>query len=133
MNAIASLKPSVSEEEWQVRTDLAATLFLSSPLDYDGGELVIEDTFGPVKVKLPPGDIVLYPASSQHRVEPVTRGTRVASFIWLQSLVREDERRRLLHELDTSIMALRQALPASPDVARLLSLYHNLLRMWSDT
>ena len=116
-----------------VRTDLAATLFLSSPLDYDGGELVIEDTFGPVKVKLPPGDIVLYPASSQHRVEPVTRGTRVASFIWLQSLVREDERRRLLHELDTSIMALRQALPASPDVARLLSLYHNLLRMWSDT
>jgi PKHD-type hydroxylase len=116
-----------------VRTDLAATLFLSSPQDYDGGELVIEDTFGPVKVKLPPGDIVLYPASSQHRVEPVTRGTRVASFIWLQSLVREDERRRLLHELDTSIMALRQALSDSPDVARLLGLYHNLLRMWSDT
>ena len=116
-----------------VRGDLAATLFLSAPGDYDGGALVIEDTFGTSKVKLPAGDMIVYPASSQHRVEPVTRGTRVASFIWLQSLVREDERRRLLHELDTSIMALRQALPASPDVARLLSLYHNLLRMWSDT
>lgn len=116
-----------------VRTDLAATLFLSAPGDYDGGELVIEDTFGPIKVKLPAGDMVVYPASSQHRVEPVTRGARIASFVWLQSLVREDSHRRLLHELDDTIMRLNQAIPGSKDVAQLLGLYHNLLRMWSDT
>jgi PKHD-type hydroxylase len=124
--------PEVSAPRW-VRTDLAATLFLAAPGDYDGGELVIEDTFGPVKVKLPAGDLVVYPASSQHRVEPVTRGARVASFIWLQSLVREDSHRRLLHELDGTIMRLNQAMPDNRDVAQLLGLYHNLLRMWSDT
>jgi PKHD-type hydroxylase len=124
--------PEASAPRW-VRTDLAVTLFLAAPEDYDGGELVIEDSFGPVKVKLPAGDMVLYPASSQHRVEPVTRGARVASFIWLQSLVREDSHRRLLHELDTTIMRLNRAIPASKDVAQLLGLYHNLLRMWSDT
>ena len=124
--------PEASAPRW-VRTDLAATLFLAEPGDYDGGELVIEDTFGPVKVKLPAGDMVVYPASSQHRVEPVTRGARVASFIWLQSLVREDSHRRLLHELDTTIMRLNQAMPGSKDIAQLLGLYHNLLRMWSDT
>ena len=124
--------PEPSAPRW-VRTDLAATLFLAAPGDYDGGELVIEDTFGPVKVKLPAGDMVVYPASSQHRVEPVTRGARVASFIWMQSLVRDDSHRRMLHELDNSIMQLNQAMPGSPDVARLLGLYHNLLRMWSDT
>jgi PKHD-type hydroxylase len=116
-----------------VRTDLAATLFLAAPQDYDGGELVIEDTFGPVKVKLPAGDMVVYPASSQHRVEPVTRGVRMASFIWIQSLVRDDTHRQRLHELDGTIMRLNQALPGSKDVAQLLGLYHNLLRMWSDT
>lgn len=124
--------PDVSAPRW-VRTDLAATLFLSAPADYDGGELVIEDTYGPVRVKLAAGDMVVYPASSQHRVEPVTRGTRVASFIWLQSLVRDDSHRRLLHDLDTTIMRLNRALPASTDVAQLLGLYHNLLRMWSAT
>jgi PKHD-type hydroxylase len=124
--------PNNPAPRW-VRTDLAATVFLAAPADYDGGELVIEDTFGPVKVKLPAGDMVVYPASSQHRVEPVTRGARVASFIWLQSLVRDDGHRRLLHELDGTIMRLNQALPGSKDVAQLLGLYHNLLRMWSDT
>ncbi len=124
--------PDAAAPRW-VRTDLAVTLFLSAPGDYDGGELVIEDTFGPVRVKLPAGDMVVYPASSQHRVEPVTRGARVASFIWLQSLVRDDSHRRLLHELDTTIMRLNQAMPDSKDVAQLLGLYHNLLRMWSDT
>jgi PKHD-type hydroxylase len=116
-----------------VRTDLAATIFLAAPQDYDGGELVIEDTFGPVKVKLPAGDAMVYPASSQHRVEPVTRGARVASFVWLQSLVRDDAHRRLLYELDGTIMRLNKAMPGSKDVAELLGLYHNLLRMWSDT
>jgi PKHD-type hydroxylase len=116
-----------------VRTDLAVTLFLAAPQDYDGGELVIEDSFGPVKVKLPAGDVVVYSASSQHRVEPVTRGARVASFIWLQSLVRDDAHRRLLYELDGTIMRLNQAMRGSKDVAELLGVYHNLLRMWSDT
>jgi PKHD-type hydroxylase len=116
-----------------VRTDLAATLFLASPQDYDGGELVIEDTFGPVKVKLPAGDMVVYPASSQHRVEPVTRGARVASFIWIQSLVREDGHRHFLQELDGIIMRLNEATPGSKDVSQLLGMYHNLLRMWSNT
>ncbi len=124
--------PEASAPRW-VRTDLAATLFLAAPDDYDGGELVIEDTFGPVRVKLPAGDMVVYPASSQHRVEPVTRGSRVGSFIWLQSLVRDDNHRKLLHELDTTLMRLNQAMPGSKDVAQLLGLYHNLLRMWSDT
>jgi len=116
-----------------VRTDLAATLFLAAPQEYDGGELVIEDTFGPVKVKLAAGDMVVYPASSQHRVEPVTRGVRLASFIWIQSLVRDDTHRRLLHELDGAIMRLNQEVPGNKDVAQLLGHYHNLLRMWSDT
>lgn len=124
--------PEAQAPRW-VRTDLAATLFLTAPQDYDGGELVIEDTFGPVKVKLPAGDLVVYPASSRHRVEPVTRGTRVASFIWLQSLVRDDTHRRLLYELDGTIMRLNQAIPGGKDAAELLGLYHNLLRMWSDT
>ena len=96
--------PEATAPRW-VRTDLAATLFLAAPEDYDGGELVIEDTFGPVRVKLPAGDMVVYPASSQHRVEPVTRGARVGSFIWLQSLVRDDNHRKLLHDLDTEYHA----------------------------
>lgn len=123
--------PESMTPRW-VRTDLAATLFLAAPQDYDGGELVIEDTFGPVRVKLGAGDMVVYPASSQHRVEPVTRGARVASFIWIQSLVRDDAHRRALNELDGTIMRLNQAIPGSKDVAQLLGLYHNLLRMWSD-
>ena len=116
-----------------VRTDLAATLFLSTPQDYDGGELVIEDTFGPVRVKLAAGDMVLYTSSSQHRVEPVTRGVRLASYLWIQSLVRDDGQRRLLHDLDDATMQLNKDAPDSKATLRLLGLYHNLLRMWSDT
>jgi PKHD-type hydroxylase len=115
-----------------VRTDLAATLFLSAPQDYEGGELVIEDTFGPVRVKLAPGDMVLYPSSSQHRVEPVTRGTRTAAYFWIQSFVRDGTQRALLHDLDTAIMQVNEALPGNKAALRLLGTYHNLLRMWSD-
>ena len=115
-----------------VRTDLSFTLFFTDPDEYDGGELVIEDTFGHQKVKLPAGDLILYPSSSVHRVEPVTRGTRICSFSWLQSLVRENERRRLLFEMDQSIVALRQAHGDSPAVVQVTSCYHNLLRMWAN-
>jgi PKHD-type hydroxylase len=115
-----------------VRTDLSATLFLSEPAEYDGGELVIEDTFGTKAVKLPAGDLVLYPGSSVHRVEPVTRGARVASFFWIQSMVRRDGQRRLLFDLDMSILGLRRNVGDTPEVIRLTGCYHNLLRMWAD-
>lgn len=113
-----------------VRTDLSATLFLAEPGDYDGGGLVIEHGFGAERVKLPAGDLVLYPASSVHRVEPVTRGARLASFFWVESMVRGDAERRALYELDLSIMGLRESLGDVPDVVRLTSVYHNLLRLW---
>jgi PKHD-type hydroxylase len=115
-----------------IRTDLSATLFLVDPGGYDGGELVIEDTFGTKAVKLPAGHMVLYPSSSVHRVEPVTSGTRVAAFFWLESMVRGDERRRLLFELDTAITSLRAREGESAEAVRLASCYHNLLRMWAD-
>jgi PKHD-type hydroxylase len=121
-----------SKSTW-IRTDLAATLFLSAQEDYDGGELVIEDTFGPVRVKLPAGDLVLYTSSSQHCVEPVTRGTRLASYFWIQSFVRNDNQRQLLRDLDAAIMQVNQALPDNKASLKLLGIYHNLLRMWSDT
>lgn len=118
-----------------IRTDLSATLFLADPDTYDGGELVIEDTFGTQRVKLPAGHLILYPASSLHRVEPVTCGTRLASFLWLQSLVREPERRRLLFEMDMAILGLRQQDSGSsdgPEIVRLTACYHNLMRMWAE-
>ena len=115
-----------------IRTDLSATLFLSDPADYDGGELVIEDNFGTQSVKLPAGDMILYPASSVHRVEPVTRGARVASFFWIESMVREDNRRQLLFDLDMSILGLRGSIGDTAEVVRLTACYHNLLRMWAD-
>lgn len=115
-----------------VRTDLSFTLFLSEPDSYTGGELVIEDTFGEKRVKLPAGDMVLYPSSSVHRVEPVTAGARIACFSWLQSMVREDERRRLLFELDMSLLQLRETQGDTEPVVRLTSCYHNLLRQWAD-
>jgi PKHD-type hydroxylase len=121
-----------SASTW-VRTDLAGTLFLSQPEDYDGGELVIEDTFGPVRVKLPAGDLVLYNSSSQHRVEPVTRGARLSSYLWIQSLVRDDNQRQLLRDLDAAIMQVSKVLPDNKATLKLLGTYHNLLRMWSDT
>lgn len=116
----------------RVRTDLSATLFLSDPEDYEGGELIIEDTYGAHAVKLPAGDLVLYPSSSLHRVEPVTRGARVASFLWLESMVRETERRRLLFEMDMAILELRQTQGDLPPAVNLTGCYHNLLRMWAD-
>jgi PKHD-type hydroxylase len=115
------------------RTDLSATLFLNPPEDYDGGELVIEDTYGLQRVKLQAGDMVLYPGTSLHRVTPVTRGERLASFFWIQSLLREDAQRRLMFELDTSIRRLTQDVPEHPALVQLTGVYHNLLRRWADT
>ncbi len=117
----------------RVRTDISATLFLSEPQDYEGGELVIEDTYGSHSVKLPAGALVLYPGSSLHRVMPVTRGTRLASFFWIQSLVREDARRSILWQLDQAIQQVGSELPDSTTVPRLTGVYHNLLRDWSNT
>lgn len=117
----------------RVRTDLSVTLFLNAPESYEGGELVIEDTFGTHSVKLPAGHLVLYPSSSLHRVEPVTRGARMASFFWIQSMVRESERRCLLYDLDMSILQLRQTAGESDPVLSLTNCYHNLLRMWAET
>jgi len=116
-----------------IRTDVSATLFLSAPEDYDGGELVVEDTYGVQRVKLQAGDMVLYPGTSLHKVTPVTRGERVACFFWIQSLLREDAQRRLMFDLDTSIRRLTQDLPEHPALTQLTGVYHNLLRRWSDT
>lgn len=115
-----------------VRTDLSATLFLSDPHEYDGGELVIEDTYGVQQVKLPAGHMVLYPGTSLHRVNPVTRGARLASFFWIQSMLREDSQRRLMFELDVSIRLLTRDLPEHPSLVQLTGIYHNLLRRWAD-
>ncbi len=115
-----------------LRTDLSATLFLSAPDEYDGGELVIEDNFGSHRVKLPAGDLVLYPATSVHRVEPITRGARVASFFWVQSLVRDGGERELLFQLDLAIRKLGSDHAAHPALIDLTGVYHNLLRRWVD-
>lgn len=122
---------SVPGTSLRLRTDLSCTLFLAGPDDYDGGELVVVDTYGTHEVKLPAGDLILYPSSSLHRVEPVTRGARVCSFFWVQSLVRDDTQRRLLFELDTSIQQLRARHGESPELVALTGHYHNLLRLWS--
>ena len=116
----------------KLRTDVSATLFLSSPDEYDGGELVIEDTYGSHAVKLPAGDMVIYPATSVHRVMPVTRGVRVASFLWVQSLVRSDAQRALLFDMDNAIQRLNDT--EADETARrdLVGCYHNLLRLWSE-
>lgn len=116
-----------------IRTDLSATLFLSAPEDYDGGELIIEDTYGHQQVKLPAGHLILYPGTSLHRVTPVTRGARVASFFWIQSMLREDAQRRLMFDLDVSIRTLTRDVPEHPSLVQLTGVYHNLLRRWSET
>lgn len=117
----------------RVRTDLSATLFLAEPGEYDGGELVIEDTYGAHAVKLAAGDLLLYPASSLHEVRPVTRGARLAAFFWVQSMVRDDGHRRQLYEMDRAIQALGTELtPAHPALVRLTGVYHNLLRQWAE-
>ena len=118
---------------YRIRTDLSATLFLSDPADYDGGELAIDDVYGVHRVKLPAGDLILYPASSLHHVRPVTRGVRLAAFFWVQSLVRDDARRTLLFDMDLSIQRLGESAgQTDPSVVALTGCYHNLLRMWAE-
>jgi PKHD-type hydroxylase len=121
----------------RIRTDLSATLFLTPPNEYDGGELIVEDSYGEKSVKLAAGDMVLYPATSLHRVEPVTRGNRVSSFFWIQSMIRQDAHRALLFELDASIQRLAgsdlaQSAPAKQSSVQLTGVYHNLLRQWAE-
>jgi len=117
----------------QLRSDISCTLFLSEPDDYDGGELIVSDTYGEHEVKLPAGDAIIYPSSSLHRVQPVTRGARVAAFFWVQSLVRDDGRRRLLYELDASIQRLVATGADHDAVLQLTGTYHNLLRQWAES
>ena len=116
----------------RIRTDISATLFLTDPNDYDGGELSIEDTYGVHSVKLPAGDMVIYPATSLHRVSPVTRGVRVASFFWIESMIRDDARRSLLFDMDMSLVRLNQHAPGHASLVALTGCYHNLLRMWGE-
>ncbi|UUC93248.1 MULTISPECIES: Fe2+-dependent dioxygenase [Comamonas] len=119
-------------EQW-LRTDVSCTLFLCEPEDYEGGELVVVDTYGTHEVKLPAGDLILYPSTSLHRVEPVTRGERVCSFFWAQSMVRDDARRALLFEMDQAITGLRGKFGETGETVSLTGHYHNLLRMWAET
>ena len=122
----------VTGTEHRVRTDLSATLFLSEPGEYEGGELVVEDNFGVQRVKLSAGSMILYPASSLHHVTPVTSGCRTSSFFWIQSMVRDDGQRTLLFDLDMSIQRVTQAMPEDPSIVQLTGVYHNLLRRWAD-
>ena len=117
----------------KIRTDVSCTLFLTPPEEYDGGELVVQDTYGEHRVKLPAGHAVVYPATSLHRVEPVTRGARISSFFWIQSMVRDDMRRRLLFDLDMAINAVTPDLPQGHEApVALTGVYHNLLRQWAE-
>ncbi|NHN78275.1 Fe2+-dependent dioxygenase [Azotobacter chroococcum] len=127
-NAVRQVRGSAE----RVRTDLSSTLFFSDPDEYDGGELVIQDTYGMQRVKLPAGDLVLYPATSIHQVTPVTRGARYASFFWTQSLVREAPQRSLLYEMDQAIQSLSRDVPEHPALVQLTGNYHNLLRRWGE-
>lgn len=129
-NAIRNVKGSIV----RIRTDLSATLFFSEPDEYEGGELVIEDVYGTQEVKLNAGDMVLYPSTSLHRVEPVTRGARVASFFWMQSMIRDDGQRTILYDLDQNIQNLARELGINhSEVVSLSGIYHNLIRRWADT
>jgi PKHD-type hydroxylase len=116
----------------RIRTDLSATLFLSGPDEDDGGELLVEDTYGVHRVKLPAGHMVLYPSSSLHNVQPVTRGARVASFFWIQSMIRDDAERTLLFDLDNAIQSISRDAPDHPSAVQLTAVYHNLLRRWAE-
>jgi PKHD-type hydroxylase len=116
----------------RIRTDVSATLFISAPEDYDGGELVVEDTYGTHEVKLPAGDLIIYPATSLHNVTPITRGSRIASFFWTQSLIRDVTQRALLFDLDMSIIRLTRDHPEHPSLVSLTAVYHNLLRQWAE-
>jgi PKHD-type hydroxylase len=116
----------------RIRTDVSATLFLTAPEEYDGGELIVEDSYGEHSVKLPAGHLVLYPATSLHRVEPVTRGARVSSFFWIQSMIRSDGDRTMLFDMDQAIQKLAVELPGNPVGMQLTGVYHNLLRRWAE-
>jgi PKHD-type hydroxylase len=116
----------------RIRTDLSATLFFSAPEEYDGGELIVEDTYGTHSIKLPAGHMILYPSTSLHQVRPVTRGARIASFFWIQSMVRDDGERSLLFDLDLAIQRLSRDNPGHPAAVQLTGVYHNLLRRWAD-
>ncbi|WP_269532597.1 Fe2+-dependent dioxygenase [Chitinimonas sp. BJYL2] len=129
-NHIDNAVRGVPGTDIRVRTDLSATLFFSEPDEYDGGELMIEDTYGLHSVKLAAGDMILYPSTSLHRVEPVTRGARLASFFWIQSMVRSAERRAMLFDLDQSIQVLRAKHGDTDEIIRITGIYHNLLRQW---
>ena len=122
----------VSGTGHRLRTDLSATLFLADPEEYEGGELVVEDTFGVHRVKLPAGDMVVYPSSSLHSVTAVTSGARIASFFWIQSMIRDDSRRTVLFDLDVAIQQLSRDVPAHPSTVQLTGVYHNLLRQWAE-
>ena len=116
----------------RIRTDVSCTLFLSDPDSFEGGELVVEDTYGGHEVKLPAGDLIVYPATSLHHVTPVTRGVRLASFFWVQSMVRDVSQRALLFDLDTAIQQLQPTVPGNPALVMLTGCYHNLLRQWAE-
>lgn len=126
----AVMQPQGSAQ--RLRSDVSSTLFLTDPADYAGGELVVVDTYGTHEVKLPPGDLIVYPATSLHRVEPVTQGERVSAFFWSQSMVRSREQRQMLFELDQSIQALRARHGESAETLALTGHYHNLLRLWAE-
>jgi PKHD-type hydroxylase len=117
--------------QW-LRTDVSSTLFLSDPEEYEGGELTVDDAYGTHEVKLPAGDLILYPSTSVHRVAPVTQGERVCSFFWTQSMIRDDARRAMLFDLDRDIQSLRARIGDCPELVRLTGHYHNLLRQWSE-
>ncbi len=117
---------------YTIRTDLSATLFFSNPEDYEGGELCVEDTYGVKQIKLPAGHMILYPATSLHHVKPVTRGVRLCSFFWLQSMIRDDGHRTLLFDLDSAIQQLSRETPPNPQAVQLTGIYHNLLRQWAE-
>lgn len=116
----------------RIRTDISVTLFLTAPEDYEGGELLVEDTYGVHSVKLPAGDMVIYPATSLHRVTPVTRGTRISSFFWIESMIRDDAQRALLFDMDMALVRLNQEAPGHASLVTLTGCYHNLLRMWGE-
>jgi PKHD-type hydroxylase len=131
-NHVDNAVRQISGTGHRIRTDLSATLFLSAPHEYEGGELLVEYTYGVHSVKLAAGHMVLYPASSLHNVRPVTRGARIASFFWIQSMVRHDADRALLFDLDLAIQRLNQDAPDHPSALQLTGVYHNLLRRWAE-
>jgi len=131
-NHVDNAVRQVTGTPYRIRTDLSATLFFNPPEDYEGGELLVEDTYGVHQVKLPAGHLILYPSTSLHRVSPVTRGARLASFFWVQSMVRDDGQRTLLFDLDMAIQRITQDAPEHPSAVQLTAVYHNLLRRWAD-